>query len=278
MQSIALPKKIEVVPGATPNQADIIVEPLNPGYGATLGNSLRRVLLASLPGSAVIGVKIAGVDHEFMAIPHVKEDILQMILNLKQLRFKYFSEEPVVRLELEVHGEKQIKAGDIKKNAEVQVVNPDLVLANITDMAGKLEMEIFVSRGLGYEQVENRENKASEIGYIEIDSIFSPILNVALNVENTRVGKMTDWDKLVLSITTDGTIEPQAAFAASAKILVEQFNAVVALAEEGLTVEAPAVVEVPVDETTSEAEVEKPKRTRKKKADSASSADELSNN
>jgi DNA-directed RNA polymerase subunit alpha len=133
---------------------------------------------------------------------------------------------------LEVHGEKEVKAADIKKNADVEIINPDLTIAHITDMAGKLKMEIFVTRGMGYEMVEYRENRKREIGYIEVDSIFSPVRMVGLNVENTRVGKMTNWDKLTLDITTNGIISPEQAFNEATKILIDQFVALTKTTEE----------------------------------------------
>jgi len=226
MNTIALPERIQFEKGEKPNQKLVIIKPCYPGYGTTLGNALRRVLLSSLPGAAVVGVKIAGADHEFMTLPHIKEDVLEIVLNLKQLRLKLHSDE-VIKLELDAHGEKEVKAGDIKKNSQVEIVNPDLVLAHITNMAGNLSMEIFVSRGKGYETIESRESEKHEIGYIEMDSIFSPVLSVGVNVENMRVGKMINWDKLILDITTDGTITPEQAFNQATEILIEQFSALI---------------------------------------------------
>ncbi len=226
MDKIALPKKVEFLKGKEPNQKQAIIEPLFPGYGITLGNSLRRILISSLPGSAVVGVKIKGADHEFMTLPHVKEDVLEIILNLKQLNLKVFSDE-MVKLDLAVRGEKVVTAGDITKNSQVEIANPELVVANITDMAGKLEMEIFASQGTGYETIESRESKKHEIGYIEMDSIFTPVLAVGIKVENIRVGKMTNWDKLILNITTDGTITPEDSFNQSVDILIKQLNALI---------------------------------------------------
>lgn len=223
MNKIALPKKIEFQNGKEANGKLVVVEPCYPGYGVTLGNALRRVLLSSLSGAAVAGVKIKGATHEFMTLPHVKEDVLEIILNLKQLRLKVFSDEPVM-LELDAHGEKKVKASDIKGNSSVEIVNPDLTLAHITDMAGNLNMEIFVSKGSGYEMVESREGEKHEIGYIEVDAIFSPVRAVGINVENVRVGKMTNWERLILSIITDGTIDPEEAFKQSVDILIDQFS------------------------------------------------------
>jgi DNA-directed RNA polymerase subunit alpha len=226
MEKIALPQKIEFVKGLKTNNKQIIIEPCYPGYGATIGNALRRVLLSSLPGAAVVGVKIKGANHEFMTLPHVKEDILELTLNLKKLRLKVFSDE-IVKIELDARGEKEVKASDIKKNSLVEIANPDLVLGHVTDMAGNLSMEIFVSQGSGYVTVESREGAKNEIGYIEMDSIFSPILSVGVNIENVRIGKMTNWDKLVLDVVTDGTITPEDAFYKSVDILIGQFNALV---------------------------------------------------
>ena len=221
---IALPKKVEFQKGDQANQGNIIIEPCFPGYGITIGNSLRRVMLSSLPGAAPVGVKIKGVDHEFMTLPHLKEDVLEFILNLKQLRLEVHSDE-TEKLELAVHGKKIIKASDIKKNSNIEIINSDLVLGEITDMAGSVEAEIFTRRGMGYETLESREEKSSEIGYIEMDSIFSPVYSVGIKVENVRVGKMTNWEKLVLDIKTDGTISPKEAFEKSVEILINQFGA-----------------------------------------------------
>jgi DNA-directed RNA polymerase subunit alpha len=226
MNTIALPQKINIQQKKGSNQGIVTIEPCFPGYGTTIGNALRRVLLSSLPGAAVVGLKIKGAEHEFATLPHIQEDVLEIILNIKKIRLKVFSDE-VVKLELNVHGEKQVTAGDIKPNSQVEIVNPDLVLANITDMAGNFSAEIYVSRGRGYETVDNREKKSREIGYIEVDSAFSPILNVAVGIENVRVGKMTNWEKLILNITTDGTIEPKEAFYEATKILIDQFKSLV---------------------------------------------------
>ena len=224
MQNIANPKKIDFKTADSLNEGIITIEPLFPGYGMTLGNSLRRVLLSSLPGAAVIGVKIKGASHEFMALPHIKEDVLEMILNLKQLRLKVFTEEEV-RLELKVKGKKVVTASDIAKNSDVEVKNPELVIANITDEAGNLEIEILVRGGRGYKMSEGAKKENKEIGFIEIDSIFSPVTLVSIQVDNARVGKMTNWDKLVLNVKTDGTITPEEAFNEAVKILVEQYKA-----------------------------------------------------
>ena len=223
MQNISLAKKINFKEGDSANESIITIEPLFPGYGMTLGNSLRRVLHSSLPGAAVVGVKIKGASHEFMSLPHIKEDVLEMVLNIKQLRVKMFDEEEV-KLELNVKGKKIITAQDIKSESRVEIKNPELVLAEITDAAGSLNVEIFIQRGLGYKMTDSDSKEYKEIGYIEIDSIFYPVSLVSIDVENTRVGKMTNWDKINLRVKTDGTITAKEAFEESVKILVNQFS------------------------------------------------------
>lgn len=267
MKNIALPQKIEIKKDKDSSKAQVIVEPCYPGYGTTLGNSLRRILLSSLPGAGVLGVKIKGADHEFMSLPHVKEDVLEIILNLKKLRLKVYSEE-TIKLELDIAGEKEAKAGDITKNGQVEIANPDLVLAHITDMAGNLKMEISVSQGRGYETIESREGEEKhEIGYIEMDSIFSPVLAVGIKIENVRVGKMTNWDKLILDITTDGTITPEEAFKQSVEVLISQFSALTGKKavsekkEESETKEGEVIEEVG-EEKAEESGDDEPKKRR----------------
>jgi DNA-directed RNA polymerase subunit alpha len=223
MEKIALPQKMTVLPGNQPHEELIAVEPFFPGYGTTVGNALRRVLLASLPGAAVIGVKIAGADHEFMGLPGIQEDVLMMVLNLKKLRLKIFSDE-ICKLTLEASGQKIVTAADITPNSQVEIVNPDLVLAHLTTNDVNLTVEIFVSNGRGYEMVENRPKTKKEIGYIEIDSMYTPVMSAGLTVENVRVGNMVNWDKLVLRVLTDGTISPRQAFADATEILINQFS------------------------------------------------------
>lgn len=241
MEKIALPKKVEFNQDSKSNDGFVVVEPFYPGYGMTLGNSLRRVLLSSLSGAAVVGVKIKGVKHEFMSLSGVKEDVIDIILNLKQLRLKIFTdtEEPV-KLELNVKGKKQITAADIQKNSQVEIINQDLVLANTTETVSSLSMEIYVSKGRGYSLIERNKKEIKEIDYIEVDSIFSPVLAVSAKVENVRVGKMTNWDKLILEIETDGTISVKEAFDNSVGILIDQFKSLTTLdkSEDEVEVEA----------------------------------------
>ncbi|QQS60782.1 DNA-directed RNA polymerase subunit alpha [Candidatus Falkowbacteria bacterium] len=257
MNNIALPKKLSFLPTEDKNRSKAILEPLAPGYGTTIGNALRRVLLASLPGVAVIGAKIEGATHEFMALPNIKEDILEIILNLKKIRLHLDEGLDEARLELKAFGEKVITAADITKQAGVEITNPESVIAHLTDMGGKLNMEIFVRRGLGYETIESREEKKNELGYIDVDSIYSPVFTVGLDIENVRVGKMVNWEKLILDIETDGTITAEEAFKASANILIEQLNAVVALGEQPAEMSENEEVATS-EEATEEAEVETP--------------------
>ncbi|HQB50666.1 MAG TPA: DNA-directed RNA polymerase subunit alpha [bacterium] len=267
MEKIALPQKMTVLPGNQANEELVIIEPFFPGYGTTVGNALRRVLLSSLPGAAVVGVKITGAEHEFMGLPGVQEDVLAMVLNLKKLRLKIFSDE-ICKLTVEAKGQKVVTAADITPNSQIEVVNPDLVLANLTTKDANLSMEIFVSNGRGYEMVENRQKLKKELGYIEIDSIYTPVLAVGLTVENARVGNMVNWDKLILRILTDGTTTPRQAFIDATAILNEQFSSLVDL-PEGDAADVELASEEEVEAEVEEVEVEeevKPKKTVKKAA------------
>lgn len=207
------------------NKATFVIEPLHSGYGMTLGNSLRRVILSSLGGAAVTAVKIDSVAHEFSTIEGVKEDVVEIILNLKKLRFRVYSDEPQF-LVLTAGGKGPVKADSIKSTSDVEIVNPDQVIATIDDSKVKLGMEIKVEKGRGYVPVENREAEKLEVGMIAVDALYSPVQRVRYNVENTRVGQMTDLDKLVMEIETDGTIAPAEAIRQASEILVEHFQVV----------------------------------------------------
>jgi DNA-directed RNA polymerase subunit alpha len=223
MENILLPSSIRFEAGTRPNEGVLVVEPCFHGYGTTLGNALRRVLLSSLPGAAVSAVKIKGITHEFQAIEHVKEDGLQIILNLKGLRLKLHSEEPVV-LKLKASGEGVVRAKDIEANADVEIVNGDLVIATLTDAKASFEMDITVSRGRGYSPTEARNTQGADLGTIAVDALYSPVRNVGYKVENARVGEITNYDRLRMTIETDGTIEPEEAVRACAKILIDYFS------------------------------------------------------
>jgi len=223
MDSILLPSSIRYEAGGRPNEGILVIEPCFHGYGTTLGNALRRVLLSSLTGAAVTAVKIKGVSHEFQAIDNVKEDALRIILNLKMLRLKVFSEEPV-KVTLKASGVKTVTAADIEANAQVEIMNPDLEIATLTDPKASFEMELTVSRGRGFLPTEERINEHHDIGTIAIDALFSPVRNVGYRVENTRVGEITNYDKLIMTIETDGSMSPEEAVRESAKILIDHFQ------------------------------------------------------
>jgi len=268
MEKIALPKKIEFKQEGNNNEGLVVVEPLYPGYGHTIGNALRRVLLSSLPGSAVVGVKIKGAKHEFMALPGIKEDILDVILNLKKLKLKILSDtDEIIKLELNVQGKKTVTAKDIKKDSQIEIINPDLVLATITDPVGSFNMEIHVANGRGYSLSEVNKKEGKEIDYMEIDSIYTPIIGIDYKVENVRVGKMTNWDKLILNIKTDGTISFEEAFNESVSILVNQYSSLLpgGIKSEEEDGDNEKVVETPVEEEVVEEEITKKKEIKEVK-------------
>ena len=204
---------------STANYGKFVVEPLERGFGTTLGNSMRRVLLSSLPGVAASSIRIDGVLHEFSTIEGVKEDVTEIILNLKQLICKLHSEEPK-KVIIDAIGPCEVKAGDILPDAEVEIINPDLHIATI-DANGRLHMEIVLKHGRGYVVSDRNKRPDMPIGEIAIDSIFTPITKVNFTVENTRVGQITDFDKLTLELWTDGSIQPEEAASLAAKILTE---------------------------------------------------------
>ncbi len=223
--NILLPNPPKVIKKGE-NRAIFEIENCYPGYGMTLGNALRRVLLSSLPGAAIVGVKIKGVNHEFSTIPHVLEDVIQIILNLKQIRFKLYTDEPV-KLTLKAKGEKEVKASDIKLTSDVEIVNKDAHIATLTDKKAELEMEIEVEKGLGYVPVEQRKKEKLSVGYIAVDAIFSPIKKVNYEIENMRVGDRTDFNRLKVDIETDGSITPEEAFQKAVNILVDCFKVLI---------------------------------------------------
>ncbi len=213
--------KIEV---DKPDYGLFVIEPLEQGYGQTLGNSLRRVLLTSLPGAAVTNVKIEGVRHQFTTLPGLKEDVVEFLLNVKKIRVIVPSDEPI-KLTLSKKGPGEIRASDIEAPAGVVVVNPDVVLGTLADKKAAIDMEMTVEKGFGY--VSSDEKKVDEIGRIPVSAFFSPITRVNYRVEATRVGRITNFDKLIMEIWTDGTVSPLDALKESAKILVSYFFQVV---------------------------------------------------
>ncbi len=209
------------------NKYSLILEPLYPGYGVTIGNAMRRVLLSSLPGAAVTAVKIKFVDHEFSTVPNVKEDVIQIILNLKLLRVRSFSNEPV-KVSIKAKGEKVVTAADIKENDQVQIINKDLHIATLDNKNAEFDMELTIEQGRGYVPVEARENQKLELGVIGVDAIFTPIKAVHFDVSNVRVGQLTNFDKLEVVMETDGTMTGQEAVDIAAHILVDHFSMVFA--------------------------------------------------
>ncbi|WP_455717923.1 DNA-directed RNA polymerase subunit alpha [Anaerosporobacter sp.] len=216
-----------------------VVEPLERGYGTTLGNSLRRILLSSLPGAAVSQVKIDGVVHEFSTIPGVKEDVTEIIMNIKSLAIKNTSEtnEPKTAY-IEFEGEGVVTAGDIQADPDIEILNPELVIANLSGGAdSKLYMELTITKGRGYISSDKNKNDDLPIGVIPVDSIYTPVERVNLTVENTRVGQITDYDKLTLDVYTNGTLVPDEAVSLAAKVLSEHLNSFIDLSENAKTAE-----------------------------------------
>ncbi len=207
------------------------LEPLEGGYGTTLGNSLRRVLLSSLPGVAVTSVKIDGVQHEFTTIPNVKEDVTEIVLNIKSLIAKLHSEDPKT-VYIEAEGPCEVTGASIKCDSEVEILNPDLHIATV-DEGGKLFMEMTIDRGRGYVSSDKNKSEQNVIGVISVDSIFTPVIKVNYSVENTRVGQQIDYDRLTIEVWTNGTITAQEAVSLAAKILTEHLNLFVGLSTTG---------------------------------------------
>lgn len=248
--------RIELIEKSEDNTyGKIVVEPLERGYGTTLGNSLRRVLLSSLPGAAVTSIKIEGVQHEFSTIPGVTEDTTEIIMSIKQLSVMMHSDEPKL-LRIEAQGEGEVKAKDIITDADVEILNPELHIATLEKDA-KLFMELTLEKGKGYVTADRNKKPNQPIGVIAIDSIFTPVHKVNFNVEYTRVGQRTDYDRLMMEIWTNGTIKPDDAVSAAAKILIEHFSLFVGLTDQVQTEEEPVekekddrekILEMPIEE------------------------------
>ena len=240
---------------AVGNTATFVIEPLSPGFGLTMGNAIRRVLLSSLNGAAITSIRIEGVSHEFSTIKGIKQDVVDIILNLKQVRLKLVGDESQVII-LESKSGKKITAGDFKCPTGVKILNKDLEIADVTGN-GKLLLEATIERGRGYVPTEARKEEKLPIGVIAIDAAYSPVKRVNFSTENTRVGKMTDFDKLILDVETDGSITPQEAIEQSSAILVDHFSII---SGTGAT----AVEEVTADEKTVKAKSAKPKSSKDK--------------
>jgi len=207
-----------------PTSASFVIEPLHPGYGMTLGNSLRRVLLSSIAGASITGVRINGISHEFTTVKGVKEDVVAIMLNLKNIRFKVYSDEPQT-VTLTHKGKGVIKAKNLQLNADVELVNPDQVICTVDDDKATISMELRVETGRGYRALDEQGSGRTLSDMIVLDALFTPVLRVRYKVENTRVGQMTDLDRLIITIDTDGSITPRDAFEEASAILVNQYTA-----------------------------------------------------
>jgi DNA-directed RNA polymerase subunit alpha len=226
------------------NFGQFVVEPLEKGFGSTLGNALRRVLLSSLFGAAVTAVKIEGVAHQFSTVPGVVEDVLQIILNLKEVVIRSHSEQPKT-VTLKFKGKGEVKAGDIEHDAEIEIINPEHKIATL-DSSGKLEMQLIIERGKGYVSAERNKKANLPVGFIATDSIFTPVLKVNLATEEVRVGQEINYDRLVLSVWTNGSIKPEEAVKESAKIMARHVDLFVHAGERGeSSAEMEGKVEVP---------------------------------
>lgn len=219
-----LPEQIKVVSRES-NKAVFEISPLLPGYGATIANPLRRVLLSSLTGAAITSIKIKGIEHEFSTIPGVLEDTIEIILNVKKLRFKLHGEGPV-KVTLDASGEKKLTGKDIKLTSDVELINDDQHIATLTEKKSSFNLELEIEKGVGYVSVEQRRKDKLPIGVISIDAIFSPVKMVNFSIEKIRVGERIDYNKVVMEVETDGSIQPEKAMKDAADILVDHFKVV----------------------------------------------------
>ncbi len=273
MQALSIPQHIVWKPGTKPHEEHVgLVEisPCEPGYGITLGTALRRVLLSSLPGAAITAFKVEGALHEFTTLPHVKEDVVALVLALKGIRFNLHTDEEV-RLTLSKKGVTEVTAGDFTPHAAVEVVNPGAHIATITSSEGSFDMEVVVRKGRGYMATEDRDREERELGTILVDALYSPVLNVGVNVDHVRVGEMTNFERLTLSVTTDGSVSPQDAYMQSVDILMQQLeslrgNVNNALESTEIVNEEPVLVEGLKPEEARDDTEEGTKKTKKVKS------------
>lgn len=243
--SIVLPSKPKVV-SETGFVGIYEIDGFYPGFGHTLGNSLRRMILSSLPGASITSVKIAGVSHEFSTMSGVKEDVITLLLNLKKVRISMATDEPQT-LTLKIKGAQEITAGDIKAPGQITILNPELVIAHTTDKSADLSMEITVEKGLGFVSKESLQKNRVDIGTITVDAVFTPIRKVSYEVENMRVGDRTDFNRLRINIETDGSITPREALEKAIEIMIHQLKAIVGFKEE-----APMPVDIGAAEGSGE--------------------------
>lgn len=222
MEQILLPTTVEFSETANANIGTLVITPCHQGYGTTLGNALRRVLLSSLPGAAVESIKIAGVQHEFSALDGVLDDVIEIILNVKQIAVISHTDAPVT-ISISKKGVGDVTAGDFSKNSDVEIVNPNLKIATLTDKQTTFDMEMTIGRGRGYVPVSEKETRQLSLGTVAIDSLYTPIRDVGYAVEMTRVGDVTDYEKLTMTIETNGTVTPRDAVGQATRILMDHF-------------------------------------------------------
>ena len=251
---IPLPTNLKVIEKKE-NKAIFQIEGLYPGYGLTVGNSLRRTLFSSLEGAAVTQVKIKGANHEFSTIDGILEDVISIILNVKQLRFKIHSDEPQKVL-IKAKGEKKIKGSDIELPTQVELINKDNHIATLTDKKSEFEMELQIEKGLGYVSADQERGEKLEVGQISVDAIFTPIKNVNFRVDNMRVGKRTDYDRLFIEIETDGTVDPEEALSKASEILVNHFSFLLNKNEKDALISEPIKKEEPEEELENQEDKE----------------------
>lgn len=256
---IQLPEKLSILKEDA-YTITLELSPLFPGYGVTIGNVLRRILLSSIEGAAFTTVKIKGVSHEFTAVNGVLENIIEILMNIKKIRLKSFSDEPVV-MQLKVVGEKEVRAKDIKTHQEVEIINKDQLIATLTDKKAELEMELTVEKGIGYVPIEQRQKEKISVGTIAIDALFSPVKNANFTVENIRVGQRTDYNKLILDVETDGIISPREAILQGLSIVSKHLEIINQELTSGLK-EAIS----PISDTNQESQVEESEEKKAKKA------------
>lgn len=230
MENLLLPSKVEFLQSDTPNMGSVTIMPCYHGYGATLGNALRRVLLSSLPGAAVESFKIRGIQHEFTTVEGVKEDVVEIMLNLKQMVVKVYIDEPIT-LSLSKKGPGVVTAADFEKNSNAEIINSEMVIANLTN--NKIfELEVTVGSGRGFKAAEEKDRQNFDLGTIMIDSIYTPVRDVGYFIEFVRVGDITNYEKLTLNIETTGTISPSEAVRQATQILMDHFSVLLSSAQE----------------------------------------------
>lgn len=235
---IQLPEQVKVI-AKDGNRATFEISPLMPGYGATIANPLRRVLMSSMEGAAVTSIKIKGVDHEFSAMPGVLEDVIQIINNVKGIRVALHTDGPV-KVTLEKKGEGDVTAADIKASSDVEIINPEQHIATVTDKKVEFSMELEIEKGIGYVPVSQRQKDKLAIGVIAIDGIFTPVRLVNFKVEDTRVGDRIDFNKITMDVETDGSIQPEAAMKKASEILIDHFRLVSEIAVPEVSEKKPA--------------------------------------